>query len=341
MSGIRSFTERLRHSAAANWLRARYRRGQARRHVRDVTPVRVRPAARGEMLCFAGVRDEMLRLPDFLRHYRALGVDRFVILDNDSTDDTGAFLADQPDVDLYFTRADYRRSRFGALWLSGLARGAYAGQWGVLSDADERLVYDGCERHGLRALASLLEARGQRSLPAMMLDMYPDGPFRNAALAAGQRLVDLCPMFDGSGYEPMVRPAGAPAPRRHNFTGGPRGRLFSTPSQKFTLELGKTPFLRWDRDITLFDSHTVHPFALNVTAPTGALLHFKLLADYEARAASEIRRGVHAHDARDYRRSLPLVQAAPEMSAVWVGSHRYRDSGSLVEAGLISAIDWP
>ena len=40
-------------------------------------------------------------LDDFLRHYRALGVDRFVVLDNGSTDGSVDLLARQPDVDLY------------------------------------------------------------------------------------------------------------------------------------------------------------------------------------------------------------------------------------------------
>ncbi|MGE0665830.1 MAG: glycosyltransferase family 2 protein [Sphingomonadales bacterium] len=331
----------MRDSVAANLLRAVYRRHQARKHVRDVAPVKVRPAARGEMLCFAATRDEMLRLPDFLQHYRALGVDRFVVVDKGSTDGSAAYLADQHDVDLFSTDASFSETRGGKFWLGGLARGPYAGCWGVLSDADEQLVYDGCERHGLHALARLLEARGLRSMPAMMIDMYPDGPFRQARLAPGQRLTDLCPLFDAIGYREVEPVKGGPPSRRRKYAGGARERLFSSPVQTFELELGKTPFLRWDRAVTLFDAHTVHPFALNFTAPAGALLHFKLMSDFEERAETAIRRVSHANSSRDYRLSLPLARGAPGLSGVWEGSRRYEGSSSLVEAGLMSAIDWP
>lgn len=341
MARIRSWIGGLRHSFAADAARVLHRRWQARRHVRDLTSVRVNPAPRGAILCFAGVRDEIMRLPDFLRHYRALGVDRFVMVDNGSVDGTDAFLAEQPDVDLFATGASFSRASGGAFWLSGLARGPYAGRWGVMADADELLVYDGCEQHGLRDLARLLEARGGRTLPAMMIDMYPDGPLRDASLTPGRPLVDLCPLFDAEGYEAIGRKAGEPPPRIRKFEGGPRRRLFHTAGRRFYVELGKTPFLRWDRAVTLFDSHSVHPFRLNFAAPTGALLHFKLMSDYAERAEMAIRRLSHADGSRAYRASLPALHSAPAMSAVWSGSRRYRDSGTLVEAGLMSAIDWP
>ena len=45
------------------------------------------------ILAFVTVRNEMIRLPYFLDHYRGLGVDHFLIVDNGSDDGTAAFLA--------------------------------------------------------------------------------------------------------------------------------------------------------------------------------------------------------------------------------------------------------
>ena len=44
------------------------------------------------VLVFMCVRNEMGRLPFALEYYRRLGAARFFIVDNDSTDDTAAFL---------------------------------------------------------------------------------------------------------------------------------------------------------------------------------------------------------------------------------------------------------
>lgn len=51
-----------------------------------------------EILLFSKCRNESLRLPAFLRHYRNLGVNRFFIVDNESTDGSTEYLVTQPDV---------------------------------------------------------------------------------------------------------------------------------------------------------------------------------------------------------------------------------------------------
>jgi hypothetical protein len=45
-------------------------------------------------------RNEMYFLPEFLAHYRNIGIDHFVFLDDRSTDGTTDFLNDQPDVSI-------------------------------------------------------------------------------------------------------------------------------------------------------------------------------------------------------------------------------------------------
>jgi hypothetical protein len=59
------------------------------------------PIKNGAILGFLSVRNEALRLPAMLNHHRRLGVDQFVIVDNDSDDGTRDLLAAMPDVQLY------------------------------------------------------------------------------------------------------------------------------------------------------------------------------------------------------------------------------------------------
>jgi hypothetical protein len=49
----------------------------------------------GEIRAFMTVRNEILRLPQTLAHYRKIGVARFFIVDNGSTDGTREILAAQ------------------------------------------------------------------------------------------------------------------------------------------------------------------------------------------------------------------------------------------------------
>ena len=100
------------------------------------------------------VHDEMFFLEAFLAHYRRLGADRFIILDDCSTDGTMAFLTAQPDVMVvgsgirYFAQVPYppetlariRETRAVRLWRDQMLDQFCAGQWAVVVDPDEFLA---------------------------------------------------------------------------------------------------------------------------------------------------------------------------------------------------------
>ena len=62
----------------------------------------------GEIRAFMTVRDEILRLPQTLDHYRNIGVARFFVIDNGSTDGTRQFLLAQPDCHVFATHNSTR-----------------------------------------------------------------------------------------------------------------------------------------------------------------------------------------------------------------------------------------
>jgi hypothetical protein len=66
-----------------------------------------------EIVVAGCVRNEALRLPYFLDYYRKLGVTRFLLVDNDSTDGTREYLQLQPDVEYFHTTTSYRGSAAG------------------------------------------------------------------------------------------------------------------------------------------------------------------------------------------------------------------------------------
>ncbi len=331
----------FKRSAIGLPFRVAYRRWVSNHSVKDLTLVRVRPQADpSDVVCMAVVLNEMMRLLDFLRHYRALGVGRFIFIDNGSTDRSVEFLLDQADVDLVSTQASYSASDAGIFWGMGLTRHLGLKGWIVRVDADEHLIYDGFEDHDLHDLIGLLEARGRRSLPVMMLDMYPEGPIRDALPMAEDRLVDICPLFDGVGYGMKATQDRSAVRRITSYMGGPRARLFSTGEALFRCELAKTPLVRWDSGVTQMHAHGVHPYALNFGLPTGSLLHFKLLHDFHDRAKEAVALGNHYNNSSEYRRYLARVDAEPDMSAAFEGSRRYVNSRSVVDAGLMASIDW-
>ncbi|MCC7271525.1 MAG: glycosyltransferase family 2 protein [Alphaproteobacteria bacterium] len=296
---------------------------------RDPRPI---PRVPGEVRAVLAVRNEMLRLPRLLDHYRAVGVGRFLVVDNASTDGSAAYLLSQPDVHSFHTDESFGASGFGMRWLHAVLDAFCDGHWTAVVDADELLVYPHCEAVGLGRFTAHLDAQGAEAVFAIMVDMYPAGPIREAHLAPGQSLLAACPHFDPGPYEERASVA---FPHREVF-GGPRRRIFwgRHGGGHHPPTLSKIPLVRWRRGMRFrLSQHAMTPAALaDVSA---ALLHFKFLADFHDRALREAARGEHYDGAREYRTYARLLAENPDLSLFHACSAAYRDSAQLVACGLM------
>ena len=328
--------------------RLRWRRRRllvrAFRKRRQVRVVKDRTATIGTaaILAFVTVRNEGLRLPHFLAHHRKLGVDHFLVVDNHSLDGSREWLAAQPDVSLWATKAGYKQSRFGLDWLTWLQRRHGHGHWCLTLDADEILVYPHWETRNLRALTGRLEAERRRSFGAMLLDMYPQGPLAGQAYAAGQDPLQVLPWFDGGNYVVQVQPL----LRNLWIQGGVRARVFFGAEPRRAPTLNKVPLVRWDRSYAYVNStHALLPRRLNAVFDeqggewlSGVLLHTKFLPEVVGKAREEQRRRQHFANSALYDGYYAAVSSSPEL---WcAGSSRYTGWRQLEAMGLMSRGGW-
>ncbi len=292
--------------------------------------------------CVMTVRNEMLRLPFFLQHHRALGVDHFLIVDNGSTDGTADWLAGQPDVSLWQTQASYRASRFGVDWTTWLQMKYAHRHWCLVLDADELLVYDGCDHRDLHALTKWLETRGAEGFGALMVDLYPKGQVNQAEYIRGEDPAHCLPWFDPGPFRVRRQ-----APKQNLWVqGGARDRMFFAETPAKAPTLNKLPLMRWNRRYAWLNScHSALPPRLNLlydgpggAQPSGALLHSKFLPDADARAREEKARKQHFHTPERFDAYYDDIAKCPDLW--WDGAKRYEGPGSLVQAGLMSKLDW-
>lgn len=328
-------------------LRARrqYFLGRAIRRRRALSPVanRTRAIDSGAILCFVTLRNEAVRLPYFLDYYRALGVDHFLVVDNDSDDGSRALLEAQPDVSLWTTKASYKGSRYGLDWVNWLLFRHGTGHWCLTLDPDEFLVYPHCDVRPLRALTDWLDSSAYRAFPAMMLDMYPRGPLTERIYAAGENPLDIAAWFDPANY--MIRKN-----REYGnlwIQGGPRARAFFADDPQNAPALNKIPLVRWARHYAYVSStHMLLPRSLNLVydenggeRASGILLHTKFLSTFVGKSDEEMTRGQHYAGSREYKAYHSALQNQPQL---WCPeSIEYEGWRQLEHLGLISRGNWP
>lgn len=86
-------------------------------------------------------QERALSAAHLLDYYRRLGVEHFLVIDNQSPDATMAFLDGQEDVSTVLATANYGEARYGVDWLNGVLRRFCVGKWVLWVDADELLVF--------------------------------------------------------------------------------------------------------------------------------------------------------------------------------------------------------
>jgi len=318
-------------------LRARRRRLQLS-SVADRT-ARIGPS---DALAFVVLRNEAVRLPYFLDYYRRHGIGHFLIVDNGSDDGSREFLADQPDISLWSTRASYRKAHFGIDWLNWLLMRYGHGHWTLSVDVDEFFVYPFCDTRSIPALCDWLDTAGIRSFGAMLVDMYPKGPIDAVPYRQGQNPFEIACWFDSGNY--MIHRNGKY--RNLWIQGGPRARVFFPDRPERAPALNKIPLVRWQRGFVYISStHMLLPRGLNVVydewggeKASGCLLHAKFLDCFVDKAAEELTRRQHYAGGHEYRAYHATLRDNPDLWCKW--SEKYMGWRQLEILGLMSKGNW-
>jgi hypothetical protein len=278
-----------------------------------------------------------LILPDFLRHYRGAGINRFVFIDNNSTDGSREYLCEQPDVELYFTdRPFVWQRKHGWIFLAIMMAGRGRRTWFLYADADEHFVFDGIGRRSFADLARHMERAGISRVRGVLVDMYPEGPVAASRCEPGTALADSFPYFDGSGY------VEAKYAQIISRKGGPRKRVFGHVDASFNPELTKYPLFQLHNNEVFANPHHIWPYEPNYRSPCYiGILHYKFLPGLMDKINHAIAAKSYWNGSSEYRCYLEALRADPALSLFDPGvSRRYTGPASLIEHGIIEPIAW-
>ena len=295
-----------------------------------------------DILVFSTLRNERRRLPFFLKYYRDLGVKHFIIVDNNSNDGSAEYLMEQPDVSLWWSKASYKRARFGVDWLNWLQMRHGHNHWTLTVDVDEFFVYPFCDTRPLNALTDWLDASSIRSFSAMLLDMYPKGSIDDAVYHEGQNPIEVAPWFDSANYSfKKNKEIG-----NLWIQGGPRARMFFADKPERAPALNKIPLVKWNRNYVYASStHMLLPRGLNQVydewggeKASGCLLHAKFLDTFTEKSHEELARKQHYANSHEYKAYYTTLKEKPDIWCKW--SEKYINWRQLEILGLMSKGNW-
>lgn len=280
------------------------------------------------------IKDEADRLDDFLRHYRNHGVERFVFIDNGSTDRSLEMLSRQPDVDLFL-----RLGRFNWMlkqgWINRVVELYGHDRWYIYADADEHIVFDSSDYHSFADLTWHMEVRGLCRVRGFLIDMYGAAPLVESTYTPGQPLIDAYPWFDRDTYteERYIE--------RIGVKGGPRMRVFGGDGGRLRPELTKYPLFKLRRGDYMTNPHHIWPYEENFRSERFlGILHYKFLPDLAERASIACVLKNYWNQSIEYECYRKALQADPKLTMLYPGSERFESVDQLVSLGLIAPVGW-
>jgi len=282
------------------------------------------------------IKDEMDRLPDFLNHYRSANIERFVFIDNNSSDETALYLSRQPDVDLYQIASPFIWTRKqGWINLAIALTGRSPNSWYIYVDSDEHIVYDGYPHRTFEDLVRWAESLGLRRVRGMLVDMYAEGPLLCSKYFSGQSLSETYPLFDSDGYvETRTKEI-------ISRKGGPRVRAFGTANADFRPEMTKYPLFKLDYNELFVNPHHIWPYDANFYSDCYlGVLHYKFLPNLISKMEKAISELSYWSNSIEYKCYQNILSSNPDLSLLYSGSLRYQGPHSLISARYIREISW-
>lgn len=285
-----------------------------------------------DVLLFAKLRNEALRLPHFIDYYKNLGVNNFFFVDNNSDDNSREIILDEPSAYLFYTEENFKNNWF---WMEYLIEMYGLGHWCLVVDIDELFTYPNSERINLHLLANYMEQYSYTSISSLLLDMYSEKDFGDINYRPGQNPLASINYFDTS-YEKTA----FTFPDRKNkeilhingYTGGMRERVFGRmiPADILT----KISFFKHDKSVYLVDG--MHAISNTKSADLeGVVFHTKFLDDFPGEVFEESKREQHYDNAIRYKHFEKSLIARPNFNLHFEGSVKLQSQEQLIDLGLM------
>lgn len=281
-----------------------------------------------EVILLCVVKNDLERIKMVYSHHKKLGVKKFVILDNNSSDGTLEWICTKSDIDVYQTEEKFNSLRkYG--WINKLISIYGMNRWYLYVDSDELFVYDNCENKDIHNLIDTMHEKKFYRMGVAMIDMYSErGIYKPVAL--NKKIDEELIYFDTNSYNVTEIYKGT------SITGGPRERVLGK-SERTSPLIVKHPLFYFNEGNIFESAHYLFPYKFNIPI-NGALLHYKFLeSDFEKHKIIA-KEGNFSMGSKEYKMYISSFSSNSDITFMYHGTARYNNSSSLREINIIKPL---
>ena len=271
-------------------------------------------------------KNDIVKIKEFIKHYRSIGVNKFIFLDNNSNDGTKEYLLNQDDVILLETKEKYSSPRRVA-WINRIIAHYGDNRWYIVVDSDELLVYSDYENKSINEVIDYCINKKYVRARALLVDMYAKKEYY--VNGNKEEFMKNCVFFDTDSYysEKNIK--------FMYILGGPRSRVLKTNAclTKYTL------FYFRKKDVFI-NSHLMFPYKDNLNKECVLILkHYKFLPNEIKKYIENAKNENYYNKSEEYKKYLEYM-SHNELDFMYSGSEKYINSKSLERIKEFDKILW-
>ncbi len=271
-----------------------------------------------DIVLIVKVKDELKRIPFFIQYYKMIGINYFIFIDNNSSDNLSEFLLNQENTSIFFT--DDVLSNHN-LWVTRILETYCVGHWCLIVDLDEFFCFPYIENFKINQITQYLDLNDHNAVGSILLDMYPKDFLSDAVIKNDYSPISLLRFFDKHSHFVEVG----------KYYGGVRKRIFDAKPC-----LSKIPLIKYNSNMIIGPGmHSVKN--INLPGFSTALLHCKFDSDFKVKIKEAIKTGVYWNNSEEYKKYGEKYKINNDFSIFDKNiSTQYVDSKTLINSQIMS-----